>query len=70
MKKRLCFWGGICWRRKIPGVAWTISDNKVVFRHTKNLCLCLRTLLFEVNDDGESWVYRVMRQIEADDNNV
>ena len=47
------FWGGISWWGKTPGVAWTAEDNKVLFRHTKNLCV---GTVFE--DEGV--VYRVV----------
>ena len=62
MKKRVYFWGGICWHTKTPGVAWTAADNKVVFKHTKNLC---HDTLFE--DEGE--VFRVVETRAAGNNN-
>ena len=58
MKKRVYFWGGICWHRKTPGVAWCASDLKVTFRHTKNIC---HGTVFEEEDDaGNPCVYRVV----------
>ena len=54
MQKRVYFWGGICWWGKTPGVAWSASDLKVTYRHTKNLCY---GTLFE--DEGV--VYRVVQ---------
>ena len=62
IQKRVYFWAGICWYGKTPGVAWTASDNKVIFRHTKNLC---HGTLFE--DDGIVW--RVVQTRAASDNN-
>ena len=54
----MCFWGGICWWFKTKGVAWTASDCKVLFKHTKNLCV--GTVFEDVDDDtGESIVFRI-----------
>lgn len=64
VKRRVYFWGGISWFGKTPGVAWTASDNKVLFRHTKNLCV---GTVFE--DEGV--VFRVVEtRALADDGNV
>ena len=52
------FWGGISWWGKTPGVAWTASDSKVLFRHTKNLCV--GTIFEEEDDAGNPMVYRVV----------
>ena len=60
MQKRVYFWGGISWWGKTPGVAWTVEDNKVLFLHTKNLCI---GTLFE--DDGIVW--RVVQTRAASD---
>ena len=57
MKKRVYFWGGISWLGKTPGVAWTASDMKVLFRHTKNLCM--GTLFQDEDEDGRPCVYRI-----------
>ena len=58
VKKRVYFWGGICWWGKTIGVAWTASDLKVVFKHTKNLCV--GTLFEDIDDDtGEPIVFRI-----------
>ena len=54
MQKRVYFWAVISYLGKSQGVAWCASDQKVVYRHTKNLCL---GTLFE--DDGE--VFRVVQ---------
>ena len=62
IQKRVYFWGGICWHGKSAGVAWTASDMKVCFRHTKNLCV---GTLFE--DDGV--VFRVVETRAANGNN-
>ena len=67
MKKRVYFWGGICWHRKTPDVAWTAADNKVVFRHTKNLCL--GTLFLEEDENGDPCVYRVVQTRAAGEDN-
>jgi len=69
MKKRVYFWGGINWWGKTPGVAWTAADNKVLFRHTKNLCV--GTVFEDEDDDGNSCVYRIVEtRAQAEDNNV
>ena len=54
---------------KTPGVAWCVSDLKVTFRHTKNIC---HGTVFEEEDaDGNPCVYRVVETRAAgDDNNV
>ena len=58
IKKRVYFWAGICWHGKTPGVAWTAADNKVLFRHTKNICV--GTLFADWDDDrNEEVVWRV-----------
>ena len=59
VKKRVYFWAGICWHAKTRGIAWTASDNQVIFRHTKNLCV---GTLFEDKDwdgNGTPMVCRV-----------
>ena len=38
---------------KTPGVAWTAADDKVLYRHTKNVCV---VTLFE--DEGD--IFRVV----------
>ena len=53
IQKRVYFWGGISWWGKTPGVAWSAADTKVLFRHTKNLCV---GTLFE--DDGVVFHWR------------
>ena len=69
MKRRVYFWGGICWWCKTPGVAWCASDLKVTFRHTKNICH--GTVFEEEDDDDNPCVYRVVETLAAgDDNNV
>ena len=60
VQKSVYFWGGISWWGKTPGVAWTAEDNKVLFHHTKNLCI---GTLFE--DDGIVW--RVVQTRAASD---
>ena len=57
IKKRVYFWGGICWWSKTPGVAWTAADNAVIFRHTKNICV--ETLFEDKEDDDTAVVFRV-----------
>jgi len=58
INKRVYFWGGLSWYGKTPGVAWTASDNKVIFKHTRNLCV--GTLFADVDDDtGEEIIFRV-----------
>ena len=58
IKKRVYFWGGISWRGKTPGVAWTAADNAVIYRHTKNLCV--GTLFSDWDDDrNEEVVWRI-----------
>ena len=61
IQKRVYFWAAICWFGKSAGVAWTASDIKVCFRHTKNVCV---GTLFE--DDGV--VYRVVETRAASEN--
>ena len=69
MKRRVYFWGGICWWCKTPGVAWCASDLKVTFHHTKNVCH--GTVFEEEDDDGNPCVYRVVETWAAgDDRNV
>ena len=62
MQKRVYFWAAICYFGKSQGVAWCASDQKVVYRHTKNLCL---GTLFE--DEGE--VFRVVQTRAASGSN-
>ena len=50
MQKRVYFWGGISYWGKTEPHAWTASDLRVCWRHTKNLCI---GTLFE--DDGTVW---------------
>ena len=58
IKKRVYFWGGISWWCKTAGIAWTAEDNKVLFRHTKNVCV--GTLFADWDEDaGEEIVWRV-----------
>ena len=66
VKKRVYFWGGISWWVKTSGVAWTASDNAVIFRHTKNLCV--GTLFEDVEDDGTAVVFRVTETRSGGDN--
>ena len=69
MKKRVYFWGGINWWVKTPGIAWTAADNKVLFRHTKNLCV--GTVFEDEDEHGNSCVYRIVEtRAQADDGNV
>jgi len=69
IKKRVYFWGGISWWGKTPGIAWTASDNKVVYRHTRNLCH--GTLFEDEDDDGSPCVFRIVETRAAGaDNNV
>ena len=60
VQKRVYFWGGISWWGKTPGVAWTAADIKVLYRHTKNLCM---GTVFE--DEGT--VYRIVETRAAGD---
>ena len=62
IQKRVYFWAAICLYGKSPGIAWTASDMKVSYRHTKNLCV---GTLFE--DEGV--VYRVVETRAASGNN-
>ena len=57
-QRRVCFWGGISWWSKTPDIA---EDSKVLFRHTKNICV---DTLFE--DKGV--VYRVVQTRGASEN--
>ena len=69
MKKRVYFWAAICWFGKSAGVAWTASDMKVLFKHTKNLCL--GTLFMDTDDQGNPQVFRVVETRAAgNDRNV
>ena len=69
MKKRVYFWGGISWWVKTPGVAWTAADNKVLFRHTKNLCV--GTVFEDEDDEGRPCVYRIVEtRAQSEDGNV
>ena len=67
MKKRVYFWAAICYFGKSPGVAWTAADMKVIFKHTKNLCL--GTLFEDEDDEGNPCVYRVVETRAAGDDN-
>ena len=69
MQKRVYFWGGISWWVKTPGVAWTATDNKVLYRHTKNLCV--GTVFEEEDDDGNPCVFRIVEtRAQGADNHV
>ena len=69
IKKRVYFWGGICWHGKTKGIAWTAADNKVLFRHTKNLCV--GTIFEDEDDNGQPCVYRIVQTRAAStDGNV
>ena len=69
MQKRVYFWAAICWWGKTPGVAWTAADNKVLFRHTKNLCV--GTVFEDEDDNGDPCVYRIVEtRAQAEDGNV
>ena len=69
MQKRVYFWGGISWWVKTPGVAWTAADNKVLYRHTKNLCV--GTVFEEEDDQGNPCVYRIVEtRAGGNDRNV
>ena len=48
------FWGGIYWWFKTKGVAWTASDQKVKFKHTKNICVV--TVFEDAEDDTDEMV--------------
>ena len=65
VQKRVYFWAGISWWGKTPGVAWTAEDSKVLFRHTKNLCV--GTLFEDVDDDGNAVVFRIVQTRAAND---
>ena len=69
IQKRVYFWGGISWHLKTKGIAWTAADNKVLFRHTKNLCV--GTVFEEEDDAGNPCVYRIVQtRAQAEDGNV
>ena len=69
VQKRVYFWGGISWWVKTPGVAWTAADNKVLFRHTKNLCV--GTVFEDEDDDGNACVFRIVEtRAQGDDRTV
>ena len=69
MQKRVYFWGGISWWVKTPGVAWTAADNKVLYRHTKNLCV--GTVFEDEDDNGAPCVFRIMEtRAGGNDRNV
>ena len=69
IKKRVYFWGGISWWFKTKGVAWTASDNKVKFRHTKNLCV--GTVFEDIDDDtGDAIVFRITETRSGGDDNL
>ena len=59
VQKRVYFWAGISWWGKTPGVAWTAEDTRVLFRHTKNLCV--GTVFEDEDDDGNAVVFRVVQ---------
>ena len=59
VKKRVYFWGGISWFCKTPGVAWSAADIKVVYRHTKNLCV--GTVFQDEDDNGDPCIFRVVQ---------
>ena len=67
VKKKVYFWAGISWFCKTPGVAWTVDDVKVTFRHTKNLCH--GTVFQDEDDDGNPCVFRVVQTRAAGDDN-
>ena len=69
MQKRVYFWGGISWWGKTPGVAWTAADNKVLYRHTKNLCV--GTIFEDEDENGAPTVFRIVEtRAGGDDRNV
>ena len=69
MQKRVYFWGGISWWGKTPGVAWTATDNKVLYRHTKNLCV--GTVFEDEDANGDPCVYRIVEtRAGGNDRNV
>ena len=59
VQRRVYFWAGISWWGKTPGVAWTAEDTKVLFRHTKNLCV--GTVFEDEDEDGNAVVFRVVQ---------
>ena len=68
VKKRVYFWGGICWWGKTRGMAWSASDLQVVFKHTKNLCV--GTLFEDIDDDtGEPIVFRITESRSGGEDN-
>ena len=42
-----------------PGIAWTAADNKVLYRHTKNLCV--GTVFEDEDDAGNPCVFRIVQ---------
>ena len=58
-------WAGISYWGKTVGVAWTASDMKVTFRHTKNLCH--GTVFLDEDDDGQPCVFRIVQTRGASD---
>ena len=70
IQKRVYFWGGISWYGKTPGVAWTATDTKVLFRHTKNLCV--GTLFEDTDEHGRNpTVYRIVQtRAQGNDRNI
>ena len=69
VQKRVYFWGGISWWGKTPGVAWTAADSKVLFRHTKNLCV--GTVFEDEDENGDAVVFRVVQtRAGGEDNDV
>ena len=67
VKKRVYFWGGISWFCKTPGVAWTAADIKVLYRHTKNLCV--GTVFQDEDDEGHPCIFRVVQTRAGGDDN-
>ena len=67
IKKRVYFWAGISWFCKTRGIAWTAADSKVVYKHTKNLCV--GTVFRDEDDDGNPCVFRVVQTRAGGDDN-
>ena len=69
IKKRVYFWAGISWWCKTAGIAWTAEDNKVLFRHTKNLCV--GTVFEDEDGNGQPCVFHIVQtRAASDDGNV
>lgn len=62
------FWGGMCWWGKTKGVAWTAADFKVLYRHTKNLCV--GTIFEDEDDEGNPCVFRIVQTRAASGNDT